>query len=135
MMNLTIEGTVTKTPELKISAKGNNYFKCCVEVPVGKIVKKVYVTMFGDEAMQAAERITTPGYVVSISGEPNWRGWLDKNNNVQSTPEMVGRRFKVISAPQFEAPRAQAQQYPQPSFQQYSAPADQKAFADEDIPF
>ena len=102
MLRLTFDGKVTTTPELKTSAKGMQYLKFIVEhaTPNGRWADRIYVTMFGEDAIAAARVITTPGFIVEITGKPETRAYLDKMNQPRSVLECIGRTWRVLEAPQ-----------------------------------
>lgn len=138
-MQMQIEGHVLNTPELKVSVKGVHYLKFTVEVPAqkqGQWLRRVYVTMFGDEAQSAARQMPTPGYKVKISGTPETRAFLDKMNQPKAVQELIGRQWTVLSAPNNQSP----QQDWQPPNEQWTTAMNnalkkEPSFGEDDIPF
>jgi len=138
MLNFTAVGTVIDTPELKASAKGTQYLKFKLETPApkeGMWPKRIGVTVFGQQATALAAQIPTPGFLVSIVGEPQARGYVDKMGKAQGVLECVAREVRVHSAP-----------YAQTQNQAWHPPGEQPAalvlpavkepnFGEDDIPF
>lgn len=100
MFSLNLVGQVTTTPELKVSVKGTQYLKFTVEVPQpeGRWSKRVGVTVFGNQAVTLAAQIPAPGCIVSVVGEPEARGYLDKTNKPRGALDCVGREVRVLVA-------------------------------------
>jgi len=98
MLKMLVVGMVTKQPEHKVSAKGLAYLKFQVEVPQGQgnWPKRVYVTVFGKQADNLATRLNSND-LVSLSGEPQARGYKDKLNEARGMLELVAEQVTVLA--------------------------------------
>lgn len=134
MISLIAVGNVSRGAELKQSAKGTTYLKFQVEVPTpqGNWPKRIGVTVFGKQATVLAAQIEV-GALVSLAGEPQARGYIDKMGKAAGALEMVASQVTVLAAP---ALAAQAPiQDDVPSSWQPQAPLAEANINDEDIPF
>jgi single-stranded DNA-binding protein len=106
MLSMTIKGVVPNYPETKTSAKGNPYVKLMVEVPQGegKWPKRVYLTAFGTQANDIAQRVQS-GMTVEVVADPSARAYSDKLGRPAAVLEGIVRSCKILSAP---APQPEA---------------------------
>lgn len=134
-------GTVRDTPELKVSVKGTQYLKFTLEAPQGegRWAKRVGVTVFGQQAVAIAAQVPTPGYLVSVVGEPQARGYVDKMGKAQGVLELVGREVRVLAGAPVTKTQDASRTWtpPDDNLQPVMAAAATKEpnFGDDDIPF
>lgn len=134
MISLIAVGNVSRGSELKQSAKGTVYLKFQVEVPTpqGNWPKRIGVTVFGKQATALSAQIEV-GALVSLAGEPQARGYLDKMGKAAGALEMIASQVTVLAAP--ARPAQPVEQDDVPSSWQPQAPLADSNVTDEDIPF
>lgn len=100
MLNLTVVGYISKQPTLAQSQKGTQYLKFQVEVPAqeGRYPKRVGVTVFGQQAGRLANELQQT-QLVSLTGEPQARGYQDKTGKAAAVLEMIAREVNLLGGP------------------------------------
>jgi len=97
MLTMQAVGSVTKLPEYKTSPKGTAYLKFQVEVPLKRRQwpKKVGVTVFGKLAEELSTTLGLHAWV-ALSGDPDVRGFLNKEQKPTGFLEMVADTVVVL---------------------------------------
>lgn len=99
MLSIIAVGNVSKGPELRQSQKGTNFLRFQVEIPTpqGNWPKRLGVTVFGKQAETLAAQVHV-GALVSLAGEPQARGYLDKLGKAAAVLEMIASQVIVLAS-------------------------------------
>lgn len=133
MMTMIAVGRISKQPSFSTSQKGTPLLKFEIEINQGegKWPQRLGVIMFYKLAESFASILTT-GQMISVLGTPQWRGYLDRQNQARGACDLIARELSIIAEP-YAPPQAQ-----QPETLMGGSPtvADttQESFLD-DIPF